>query len=262
MIGERPRRRATSARRPPSSAPRVTASVVRSVQIGLPRTLGVAGAADPLDREWTTAFFKEPVAGPVAVGVEGLAGDGQADRRVHGGPDKAVLAYAAAHYPAWRGELAMELPFGGFGENLTVEGLDETRVCLGDVVRAGSALLELSQPRGPCWKIGRRWRRRDLPALVQRTGRTGWYYRVLEPGTVAAGATLALVARPYPRWDVATLNRVLYARGPEREALADVAGELAACAALPPGWGGWLRARASGAEPDPDDGKRLLGPNG
>ena len=241
--------------------PSLSAPVVRSVQVGLPRTFGIAGAADPLDREWTTGFFKAPVTGPVAVGLEGLAGDGQADRRVHGGPDKAVLAYAASQYPAWRSELAMELSFGGFGENLTVDGLDETTVCLGDVVRVGSALLELSQPRGPCWKIGRRWRRRDLPALVQRTGRTGWYYRVLETGTVAAGAPLALVARPHPRWDVATLNRVVYARGPERAALADVATELAACPALPPGWGGWLRARAAGEEPDPDDGKRLVGEN-
>ena len=241
----------------------MTAPVVRSVQVGLPRTLGVAGAADPLHREWTTGFFKEPVAGPVAVGVEGLAGDGQADRRVHGGPDKAVLAYAAAHYPAWRAELRLPaLPFGGFGENLTVDGFDETTACLGDVVRAGTALLELAQPRGPCWKIGRRWGRRDLPALVQRTGRTGWYYRVLEAGTVAAGAPMALVARPYPQWDVATLNRVVYARGPARAALADVAIELAACPALPAGWGGWLHARASGEEPDPDDAKRLVGPNG
>ena len=225
------------------------AGIVRSVNVGEPRTLGRPDAADPMDRPWTTGFFKTPVAGPVAVGRINLAGDGQADRRVHGGPDKAVLAYAAGHYPAWRAELGMpELPFGGFGENLTVRGLSEGTVCLGDVVRAGSALLQLAQPRGPCWKIGRRWRREELPALVQRTGRTGWYYRVLEEGTVAAGDAVTVLERPYPRWDVATLNRVLHARGAERVAVAAMAAELAACEALPAGWRAGLRRRVEGGE--------------
>jgi MOSC domain-containing protein YiiM len=233
------------------------AGVVRSVNVGLPRTHGHPGATDPLDRPWTTGFFKEPVAGPVPVRRTNLAGDGQADLRVHGGPDKAVLAYAAAHYPGWREELAMaDLPFGGFGENLTVEGLVEATVCLGDVMRAGTALLQLAQPRGPCWKIGRRWRRPDLPALVQRSGRTGWYYRVLEEGTVAAGDEVALVERPYPRWDVATMNHVLHARDGDRAALAATAMELAACPALAAGWSAALRRRAA---EEPEDAGRSPG---
>ena len=184
---------------------------VVSVQVGRPRALGTPGAADPFDRPWTTGFFKEPVGGPVAVGPLGLAGDGVADPVNHGGPDKAVLAYPAGHYPGWRAELGLpDLPLGGFGENLSVAGLAEADVCVGDRWRVGSATLEVTQPRQPCWKLSRRWRVKDLSARVVETGRSGWYLRVVEPGEVAAGQGVVLVARPNPSWTVARANRVMH----------------------------------------------------
>jgi len=242
---------------------------VVSLQVGLPRTLGRSGAADPMDRPWTTGYHKEPVDGPVWAGVTNLAGDGQADLEHHGGPEKAVLAYAAAHYPAWRAELApqlaalgvRELPFGAFGENLTIEGWSEATVCVGDVVALGGAVLQLSQPRGPCWKIGRRWRIAELPSRVQRSGRTGWYYRVRREGEVSAGQPLTLLERPHPEWTVALANAVLYERRRDTPEDREVTLALAACPALAPGWRETLRRRAERGV-HRDDAARLGGPNG
>src|SRR5262245_26543296 len=104
-------------------------AVLVSIQVGMPQTRGVEGAIDPMDRPWATGFVKEPVHGLVHVGREHLDGDGQADLRVHGGVDKAILAYSAKHYPGWRAELGMpDLPHGAFGENFTIDGLDESTV--------------------------------------------------------------------------------------------------------------------------------------
>ena len=145
-----------------------------AVLVGMPRTYGTEGAADPLERPWTTALYKEPVAGPVRLGRENLSGDQPAQRSVHGGPEMAVLAYAAAHYPRWRDELGLpDLPYGAFGENLLVDGFDESSVCIGDVFAVGDARIQVSQPRGPCWKLERRWRIPDLIARVRDTGRGG-----------------------------------------------------------------------------------------
>jgi MOSC domain-containing protein YiiM len=157
-----------------------------SVQRGRVRDLG----------NWTTAFLKEPVLGPVWVESRGVQGDQHADPRFHGGLEKAVLAYSAEHYPAWRAELGLpDMPFGAFAENLTIAGLDETSVRLGDVFDIGEARLQVTQPRGPCVKIARHWERRDLTARVVRTGRTGWYLRVLIEGHVEPGDPVRLFER-------------------------------------------------------------------
>src|SRR6202011_3972690 len=125
-----------------------------SIQVGLPAVHGQPGAADPLDQPWRTGFFKTPLAGPVWLGRLNLVGDGQANLRVHGGADKAVLGYAASHYPLWRTELNMpDLPYGAFAENFTITLLDESRVCLGDVYVIGQARVQVSQPRQPCVNI-------------------------------------------------------------------------------------------------------------
>jgi MOSC domain-containing protein YiiM len=151
-----------------------------------------------------TAFGKTPVNGPVRVFRENLEGDAQADHRYHGGPERAVLAYGADHYPLWRAELSWpDLPFGGFGENLSVEGVTEETACIGDVWRAGTALLQISSPRGPCRKISEFWHRPDLLRRVVETGRTGWYMRVLEEGILKTGSEVALIDRPNPRETVA-----------------------------------------------------------
>jgi MOSC domain-containing protein YiiM len=214
-------------------------------QVG--RTLGwvdavLCGRAVPYTRPGTrSAIAKQAVAGPVAVGTLGLTGDEQGDTRAHGGPDKAVHHYAFEHYAAWRDELGV-LPVlsqpGAFGENLSTHGVTESSLCLGDRVRAGSVLLEVSQSRQPCWRLNDRFGVPDMARRVQQTSRTGWYYRVLEPGTLQAGDALVLVARPWGAWPLARLIDVLYHRPLD-------AGVLQAMSALPltPSWRRLVDAR-------------------
>jgi MOSC domain-containing protein YiiM len=204
---------------------------ISSIQVGRPQELD--GGGDP----WVSAFFKTSVSGPVALAADNLAGDQQADLSCHGGRDKAVCCYSADHYPAWRRELADDgCGAGWFGENLTIEGQTEESVCLGDIYSAGTVRVEVSQPRGPCWKLGRRWRRLDMPKLARESGRTGWYVRVLTPGTLAAGDELILVARPYPRWTIDTVNRLTYAGEAARRELQRARQALAECPALSAAW--------------------------
>ena len=213
-----------------------------SIQVGLPREFGVEGAPDPMDRPWTTGFFKEPVDGPVWLGRTNLAGDGQADRKNHGGPDKAVLAYSADHYPLWRTELNRpDFPYGAFGENFTIADLSETNVCIGDVYAIGEVRVQVSQPRQPCWKIARRWHIKDLTARVHETGRTGWYLRVLTGGYVEAGTPVVLLERPFPQWTVARATEVMNRRREDP----DAAAELAACPLLSAVWRETLAAEAA-----------------
>lgn len=200
---------------------------IASVQVGKPAPVG----------EMRTGYGKRAVDGPVRLSRENLEGDGQADRRYHGGPDMAVLAYSADHYAAWRAELDWpSLPYGGFGENLSVEGASETIACIGDIWRAGSAVLQIASPRKPCHKISDYWRRPGLLRAVEKSGRTGWYMRVLEPGSLQAGDEIALAERPHPQWTVARAYRIGVARkrepGPARE--------LAKVTALADRWKAWL----------------------
>ncbi|HJS13281.1 MOSC domain-containing protein [Sphingopyxis sp.] len=171
-----------------------------------------------------SAIGKLPVADAVAVGAMGLIGDEQADRTVHGGIDKAVHHYPADHYDWWRGQLG-EVPLldapGAFGENISTAGLDEKNVFLGDRFRLGTALVEVTQARQPCWKLDHRFQAKGVMALVVKTRRTGWYYRVLEPGYVRAGDTLDLVDRPHPEWPLASLFALLIG-GEAKDRLADL----------------------------------------
>lgn len=229
-----------------------------SVHVGLPRTLGEEGASDPMDRRWTTGFFKEPVKGPVYLRTTNLDGDGQADLIHHGGPDKAVLAYSAEHYAEWR--LMMNNPslaFGALGENFTLEGVSEADVCIGDTWQVGDeVVVQVSQPRQPCWKLARRWRIKSLALQVQETGRTGWYFRVLKEGVVAAGTSLVLKERPNPDWTVERANRVMHA---DKANIAEAL-ELAAIPLLSENWRTTLIRRADKQETDAS--KRLIGENG
>jgi MOSC domain-containing protein YiiM len=200
-----------------------------SVQVGRPRTIPRTGDGQPWDRAWTTAFWKDPVAGPVMLRTLNLDGDGQADRYGHGGPDQAALCYSADHYPRWREELVLpEMSPGGFGENLTIAGQDEHSVCIGDVYSAGGALIQVSKPRGPCFKISWRWRRADLQARVEASGRHGWYVRVLYEGLVEAGQEVCLEERPHPDWSVRAAGDVIRFRKRRPE----LAAQLARCEAL------------------------------
>jgi len=191
--------------------PHVPTATLLSVQIGSPNSYGFEDAVDPHDKPWTTGFFKTPIEGPVFVGSTNLSGDGQADLKNHGGIDKAVLAYSADHYPKWRDELRMhDMPCGAFGENLTISGLCEESVCIGDIFRIGLVTFEVSQPRQPCWKLARRWRMHELVGLVVRNGRTGWYLRVLEQGCIEARMPVTLIDRPNPAWSIARANDILH----------------------------------------------------
>lgn len=176
-----------------------------SVQVGVPTT------REHPDGDWTTAFFKSPVDGARNVTPQGLDGDGQADMEHHGGVDKAVLAYSADHYPKWHKELEVELTFGGFGENLTIAGIDEKQVCIGDRWQIGGVEFEVSQPRRPCWKLARRWDNLQLPKMVVQTGRSGWYFRVKKTGVVTADAQVSLLERPYEHWSIERINELFYA---------------------------------------------------
>ncbi|MCU0533332.1 MAG: MOSC domain-containing protein [Hydrococcus sp. Prado102] len=212
---------------------------ILSIQIGLPKQLGTEGAIDLMDRPWTTGFFKEPVAGAIYLGKTNLVGDGQADLILHGGTEKAVLAYAAKHYPQWRQELNLpNFPYGAFGENFTVSMQAEEDVCIGDIFAVGEARIQVSQPREPCWKLARRWRRKDLPKRVITSGRSGWYFRVLSEGIVESGLPLLRLERPLPQWSIARVNQAFY-RGGE-----DVS-ELASCPLLSPSWRQYFYNRSS-----------------
>jgi MOSC domain-containing protein YiiM len=199
------------------------APVILSIQVGMPQAYGAEGAADEMDRAWETSFVKQPVSGPRWLGRENLDGNQQADTKNHGGPDKAALCYSVAHYPRWRAELpGFDPPHGGFGENFTIAGQSEETVCLGDTYAIGDVRVQVSQPRGPCWKIERRWRMPGLTARVRETGRTGWYFRVLTEGMVEAGMALALVERPCPEWSIARVNAAINNRA-DRESAAALA---------------------------------------
>ncbi len=181
------------------------------VNVGQPQTYLAEDAEDRRTTEWRTAFFKAAVQGFVQVTEEGLEGDACADRQNHGGIEGAVLWYAAAHYDLWRTELPeQDWQYGGFGENLTIEGLTEDDVCIGDRWRVGHVLLEVSKPRQPCWKLCRRWQQPDLAKRVVQNGRSGWYARVIEVGELSVGDMLTLESRPCAKWSITRTNRLFY----------------------------------------------------
>lgn len=173
-----------------------------------------------------SGIFKHPVAGPVAVGLEGLEGDRQADRRVHGGAEKAVHLYPAGHYARLAAAfpaLADALVPGSMGENLSVAGWDEESVCIGDVFRVGSCRLQVSQPRSPCWKINHKFGDDGLAQFIAHEGITGWYFRVLEGGSVAVGDGFELLERNPAPVSLARLGRVQREHRPAGAELREIA---------------------------------------
>lgn len=167
----------------------------------------------------------------------GIDGDGQADLKNHGGIDKAICVYASEHQPAWAQFLGIDqFPNGGFGENFTVAGLLETDVCIGDIYQIGEVILQVSQPRQPCWKLARRWNKKQLTPEVKRTGKTGWYFRVMQPGTVASPASIELLERggDEGKWTIALANKIISDQETNPEL-------VQALAAFPPLSNGWKR---------------------
>jgi MOSC domain-containing protein YiiM len=212
-----------------------------SIQVGPPKTLESPNFSGGM-KTWTTGIFKEPVTGPVYLARTQLAGDGQADLVNHGGADKAVNAYAIEHYPYWRNKLNIPaMTNGAFGENFTTEGLLETELCIGDTFALGESIVQVSQPRQPCWKLALKWHIKDLALQVEQTGKTGWYFRVLKEGHVTGGDELKLIERPCPQWTIETANQIMHHRPDDFEA----ASELATCPLLSASWQRSLSQRAA-----------------
>ncbi len=186
-----------------------------SVNVGQPRDVEYRGATI------RTGIFKEPVRGRVSVRTLNIEGDGQGDPKVHGGRDMAVYAYPLEHYAYWERELGGEaLPHGQFGENLTVEGILEEGVRVGDTFRIGTALLQVTQPRIPCYKLAMRMGQgAEFPKRFQDSGRVGFYLRVLDEGEVGAGDAFALVRRDTPSVTIAEFIAVYRRRHDDPEGL-------------------------------------------
>lgn len=217
----------------------------------------LTGRVQPFTRPGTqSAIDKQPQQGQLKVCTLGLHGDEQGDLRVHGGVEKAIHHYPLEHYARWADELGahplLTQP-GAFGENFSTTGWSEHDVCLGDRIRVGTALLEVSQGRMPCWKLSDRFAVANLALRVQQSGRTGWYYRVLEEGVVSAGDSLQRVERPFADWSLARLSAVLFDKQVETELLRE-------CLALPlvPSWRRTLERRLEKGMAE-DWGPRLQG---
>ena len=199
----------------------------------------------------SSAIVKTAVRGRCLLAAEGLSGDTQADRRVHGGDGKALHHYPAEHYARLAAAFpaAQHLAPGGLGENISTRGLTEGDVCIGDVFRLGGARIQVSQPRTPCWKIDHRTACEGVSAFIGEHGLAGWYYRVIEAGEIAAGEWLEHVERPADAVSLAEFWRVIREPRPSLESLL----RLAHADGLDAQWAGkltqragWLRNNGSG----------------
>lgn len=206
-----------------------------------------------------SAIHKTRIDGPAQLTPTGLACDEQADHAVHGGPEKALHHYPAEHYDAWAEtfpKAAAAYTAGAFGENLSTRGLVEADLCVGDVLAVGSdVVVQVAQGRQPCWKLAAHMGQADLAYRVQKTGRTGWYYRVLASGAVVAGDSIVLRERPCPEWP---LDQVIAARfAPKLDP-----STAAALSELPQLAEAWRTAFAQKRDPafEEDASRRLQGP--
>lgn len=201
---------------------------VVSVNVGRTRALAWNG------REITTAIYKKPVAGRHLVAGVNVEGDDQADRSVHGGPDKAVYAYSADDYRWWTGQLGGELGPGTFGENLTIEGLDLRTAVIGERWQVGTATLRVTGPRIPCFKLGIRMDDARFPARFADAGRPGAYLAIAQEGSVGRGDDIVVIGRPAHGLSVGTVERAYHADH-------DLVPGLVTVEELPEGWRRWAR---------------------
>ncbi|MGE4306170.1 MAG: MOSC domain-containing protein [Novosphingobium sp.] len=209
-------------------------AIVDEILIGAITPLGPRAAPSGID--------KHPVQSRLFLGPEWFDGDAQGDRKHHGGIEKAVHLYAYEHYAYWIAALGsrdvLTRP-GAFGENLSTRGLTERDVAIGDTFRLGSAVIQVSQGRQPCWKLNTRFETADMAIRVQKSGLTGWYYRVLESGYVEPGDELRPLDRISPEWTIQRLWRVLYIDTMNRDELA----AMIELDHLPESWRGYARKR-------------------
>jgi MOSC domain-containing protein YiiM len=205
-----------------------------SVNVGLPRV--VMSNGEPV----STGIFKEPVAGHVMLRTLNLDGDRQADLSVHGGPSKAVYVYPTEHYDYWKHELPeMKLPWGMFGENFTSAGLFESELNIGDKFRVGSAVVMVTEPRMPCYKLGIKLNRPDIIKRFLASERTGFYFAVLQEGEVGAGDPIELMEKSARSVRVSDIA-LLYTREKHNVGLLRRAIEVEA---LPESWKSYFQHR-------------------
>jgi MOSC domain-containing protein YiiM len=203
-----------------------------SVNVGEPRQVQWQG------KMVSTGIFKDPVNGRVMMRTLNLDGDQQADLTVHGGVDKAVYAYPVEHYGFWRNELTgIDLPTGMFGENLTIEGLAENSVFIGDRFQIGDAEVIATQPRMPCYKLGLRFARPDMVKRFLASRRTGFYFSVAREGTVGAGDSIRLVSRGQDAIRVSDITRLYAVDKNDREGLR----RAIEIKSLPESWKGYFQ---------------------
>ena len=213
---------------------------------------------------YSSAIDKRPVEGLVLLTSEGINTDEQADCKVHGGKDKALHHYPFEHYEYWRKKLAplsedlsvLDMP-GAFGENISTIGLTEENLCIGDEFSIGDdeVFVQISQSRQPCWKLNQRFNAPDMSAYVQETGKTGWYYRVLQGGQFSNQSSMKLLNRPYPQWPLNRVNQVMFATKMNRPLFEDFL-KLP----LPPSWQQTIEKRLSDNQIESMS-KRLYGSN-
>jgi len=207
---------------------------VLSVNVGRPREVDWNG------KMVRTSIFKSPVQGGVIARKLNLDGDEQSDLTVHGGVDKAVYAYPSEHYSFWHQKLpGMDLPWGAFGENLTIEGLREATLHIGDHLRIGSGEFVVTQPRMPCFKLGIRFGRPDIIKQFLRSGLSGFYLAVIKEGEVAAGDSIELTSGNPEGVTVADIVALYGTDAPNQDLLRRAAGT----AALPESWKEYFRKR-------------------
>ncbi|QTD40527.1 MOSC domain-containing protein [Sporosarcina sp. Te-1] len=177
---------------------------IRSMNIGKPIELAFG------TKQVTTGIQKKPINKPILLTTLNFNGDGQGDLVHHGGIDKAVCAYPFEHYSYWEEQLGRPLSFGAFGENLTLQGLTEKDLCIGDSFQLGEAVVQVSQPRQPCFKLALLYDRKDMPLLVQNSGYTGFYFRVLQEGMVSPLDELIPLHSHEKAISVAEANRLMH----------------------------------------------------
>ena len=190
--------------------------IVESLNVGLPKEEIFDG------KPITTGICKKPVSGQVTLRALGFDGDGVADKKNHGGPDKAICVYSLDHYPFWEKTLGIKLPVAAFGENLSVSNLKEEEVCIGDVFQLGTATVQITQPRQPCGTLAARYGRTDLIKFVIDSGFTGFYLRVVKEGMVELGTPLILKERDPHKISVAFANRIFHHDRENREGIESV----------------------------------------
>ncbi|OBR65258.1 cytoplasmic protein [Paenibacillus oryzae] len=175
-----------------------------SLNVGLPKQVQFR------QKDVSTGIFKTATDEPLLLSFLNFEGDGQGDLVHHGGRDKAVCVYPFEHYPFWEKELKRPLEYGALGENLTTKGLLETEVCIGDVFELGQAIVQISQPRQPCYKLTIRYGVPEMLLKVQETGFTGFYFRVLAEGLVSRNDKLALLHRHPRKVTISYANRIMH----------------------------------------------------